>query len=442
MAVKLTPNRSWTRRCLGLAIGVALAVFTVSAPAQAVQVGVAACDITPDVKKYQVPMAGYGARGGKPSTGVHDAIAAKVLYFLDGDTRMALVTTDLRSVTPELKNQILAKAEGSGLTRENLLVCASHNHSGPSIFAEKFWQLQFGTYDPAIVEEMSTKIAEAIGRAQASLFEAKIGRAQTMLDGFTRNRRWEYDQPAREAAGETPAVHPRLWVMRVDDASGKTRAILVNFPTHPTILGADNMDISSEWPGVLQRKLEAEFPGAIALYTNGAEGDQAPAGAQGENAFAKAEDFGTRLAGRAAELAKSAEPKAEFAIGFHHEDAPLGEPTFSEAAQKGQYSFMLPMALEALPRHAEMQVLRIGDIALAGLPGEPICEVGLAAEAALREAGVPEPITIGLANDYIGYILNAKEYAHGGYEVDQRSYYGPTLGDRITEFAGTLISEK
>lgn len=410
--------------------------------ADAVRVGVATCDITPDVTKYDVPMAGYGARGGRPSTGVHDPISAKVLYFEDGDTRMALVTTDLRSVTPDLKNQIIAKADGSGLTRQNLLVCASHNHSGPSIYAEKFWRIQFGVYDPAIVEEMSDRIAEAIGRARGAMFEAQVGHAKATIEGFTRNRRWEYDQAAREAAGETPAVNPRLWVLRIDDDAGNIRAVLVNFATHPTILGADNFEISAEWPGVLQRRLETALPGAIALYTNGAEGDQSPAGAQGADDFAKVEDFGSRLASAAAELARTVTTQPDATIAYHHVDAPLGEPAFSEAARNGPYAFMEPMALEALPRHAELQVLRIGDAALAGLPGEPICEVGLAAEAALRDAGVAEPITVGLANDYIGYILNAKEYAHGGYEVDQRSYYGPTLGERIAELSHKLLNNR
>jgi len=239
---------------------------------------VAACDITPDVHRYVVPMAGYGARNGKPSTGVHDPLHAKVLYFENGATRVAIVTTDLRSITPELKNQVLEKAKGSGLTRENLLICAAHDHSGPSMYAEKFWQLQFGTYDPDIVKAMSDRIAGAIAEARAGLFDARIGDAEVTVEGFTHNRRWEYDQAAREAAGETPQTNPRLFVLRVDDAKGQPRAILVNFATHPTILGADNFQISAEWPGALQRHIEAEFPNAIALFSNGAEGVRDPRG--------------------------------------------------------------------------------------------------------------------------------------------------------------------
>src|SRR6185369_13399469 len=83
-----------------------LAVFTSSA----LDVGVASCDITPDVQTHKVPLAGYGARKGKPSTGVHDPLHAKVLLLRDGKKMIGLVTCDLRSVTPLLKQQALQKA--------------------------------------------------------------------------------------------------------------------------------------------------------------------------------------------------------------------------------------------------------------------------------------------------------------------------------------------
>ena len=120
-------------------------------------------------------------------------------------------------------------------------------------------------------------------------------------------------------------------------------------------------------------------------------------------------------------------------IAYAYTEAVLGEPVFTEAAKTGRYAFMHPMALEALPRTAALQQFRLGSAVFAGLPGEPIAEVGQATEAKLRELGAEYAVTIGLANDYIGYILNAKEYAHGGYEVDSRSYYGPGLGDFIAE---------
>ena len=80
--------------------------------------------------------------------------------------------------------------------------------------------------------------------------------------------------------------------------------------------------------------------------------------------------------------------------------------------------------------------LQIGDTALAGLPGEPICEVGLETQKKVAAAGFKNVLTIGLANDYLGYIVNEKEYPHAGYEVDSRSYYGPGLGSFLASKAG------
>jgi len=414
---------------------VLVACVLVGPLAGALEVGIARCDITPDVAAYKVPMAGYGARMGRPSEGVHDPLQAKVLVFRDGDTTMALVTADVRSCTSGFKTQIVEKA-GAPFTHDTVLVCASHIHSGPSMYPERFWQLQFGTYDPAIVQIMSTAVAEAIREAAEGAAPAKVGFGQARVEGFTRNRRWEYDTAAREAASETPAMHPVLGVLRVDGLDGACRALLVHFASHPTILGADNMLLSAGWPGVLQRELEEAFPGAMALYCNGAQGDQAPAGAQGADGFARIEDYGARLAQEAARVARDVTTRADAPVACARVLPELPSLVFSEAAQKGRYAHMAEAALEALPRQAEIQVFGVGDLALVGLPGEPLCEVGLATERAARAAGFANAVAVGLANNYIGYLVDEKEYAHGGYEVDARSYYGPGLGALIAEHAG------
>ena len=80
-----------------------LACVFATASSRALEVGAASCDITPDVTGHKVPLAGYGARKGQPSTGIHDPLHAKVLFLREGKKSMALVTCDLRSVTPLLK---------------------------------------------------------------------------------------------------------------------------------------------------------------------------------------------------------------------------------------------------------------------------------------------------------------------------------------------------
>lgn len=417
-----------------------LLVITLMAPfAHALDAGTGVADITPDVKAFKVPLAGYGARMGKPSSGVHDPLHAKVLYLRDASIRLALITCDLRSITPELKSQVAEKTADLGLTADTLFLCASHTHDGPSMYPEKFWQLQFGVYDPKIVDMMSTNIAKALHVAASNAAPAKIGCGEGAIEGFTNNRRREYDLAKRQAQGETPLVSSRLWAMRVDGMDGTPRAILVNFASHPTLLDADNMLISAEWPGVLQEHLEKSFPGAVAMFTNGGEGDQSPKGAKGADAFEQVRDYGTRLAEAARPIIAGIQSSENVAIGIQRAKPALPALTFPEAAKK-RYGDFLEAATADLPKNAEIQILKIGDTGLVGLPGEPLLEVGNAVEKAVVENGYPKSVAIGLANDYIGYLVNEKEYAHGGYEVESRSYYGPGLGAFLAEQAGKFAA--
>jgi len=406
--------------------------------AAAVTAGAATADITPDTAKYRVPMAGYGARMGKPSTGVHDPLYAKVLVLRDGGRLLGIVTCDLRSVTPELKGLVVEKAAGHGFTLENVFMSASHTHSGPSLFPERFWQMQFGKYDPAIVETMSGAIAEALVKAAENAVPVKAAFAETAAPGFTRNRRWGYDTEARAAAGESPLIDESMWLMRLDKEDGSTLAVLSHFATHPTILGADNMQLSAGWPGVFQREMEKAFPGAVALYMNGAQGDQAPAGAQGDDAFARIEDFGTRLAAIAADAAKHLEPAEELKFSVAHENIALPDFHFPQEAEK-RYAKYLEAAIEALPRKVELQAIQLGDTVLVGLPGEPLLVAGREVRNSVK--GFGRVLTVGLANNYIGYIVNEAEWNHGGYEVESRSYYGPGLAKYLAEKAAAVVGE-
>src|SRR5204862_4926269 len=79
----------------------------------------------------------------------------------------------------------------------------------------------------------------------------------------------------RRAGG---AVHDtNLTVTRLDTAEGRPLAVLVNWTAHPTFMDAEDMLFSGDWPGHLQRTVEAlAGQGVTAMYYNGAEGDQSP----------------------------------------------------------------------------------------------------------------------------------------------------------------------
>jgi neutral ceramidase len=61
-----------------------------------------------------------------------------------------------------------------------------------------------------------------------------------------------------------------------------------------------------------------------------------------------------------------------------------------------------------------VQCIRIGEMAIVALPGEPFCETGLAIKA---RSPFRTTLLVGMANDYAGYLPTEEQHALGGYET-------------------------
>lgn len=107
-----------------------IAVATVTpceSQADELQAGVATIDITPPIG-YR--MSGYFYE--RPSTGIHDPLQAKALVLLKGETKVAWVFCDLVGIAPTDSSPARAMASNrTGIPRENILVAATHSHTGP-----------------------------------------------------------------------------------------------------------------------------------------------------------------------------------------------------------------------------------------------------------------------------------------------------------------------
>jgi len=72
--------------------------------------------------------------------------------------------------------------------------------------------------------------------------------------------------------------------------------------------------------------------------------------------------------------------------------------------------------MDELPRDTEtmVQAMRIGDLAMVGLPGEFFVEYGLSIK---RQSPFSRTMTVELANDWIGYVPTDRGLDEGGYET-------------------------
>lgn len=65
--------------------------------------------------------------------GIKDELYAKVLVLFDGNTKIVLVTTDLAGVDNNFTKKIrTAVEEKTDINGNNIMISASHTHSGPA----------------------------------------------------------------------------------------------------------------------------------------------------------------------------------------------------------------------------------------------------------------------------------------------------------------------
>lgn len=408
------------------------------ATAAELQAGIARVDLTPPLS-MKAPLGGYGMRMNRPAEGVHDRIFAKALVLSDGTRKFALVTADLLGFAPPVKPAIVERLASHRWSAEQIMLLPSHSHTAIEMNAlnpsNVFNIPQIGIHDPALYEFTLNNLVGVIQRAEQSLQPVSIGTASKQIPGWNRNR--------RHRGGVTDN---ELTVTRIDTASGKPLAMLVNFTAHPTFMSEQEMLFSGDWPGHLQRTIEAAVgQGVTAMYYNGAQGDQAPESRpdSGESRWEKSERFGTDLGLLVAELYRTIPTERDVAFNYHSQPIELPEkrwhPDFMSTGGK-EYGLSEDIMEELLskmsPDKTTCGSLRLGDLVIVGIPGEMAAGLGLQIKTEAKAiTGARHSAIGGLANEWISYILTADDYTQGGGYEASVSFYGPDLGERIVQGA-------
>lgn len=377
---------------------VLLLLLTGSVSARELTAGVARIEITPPVG---YPMGGYAARQG-PSIGVHDPLFATVLLLRADDTSVAMVSCDLRSFPSE---RVVKEARARKLA-DHVLLAVTHNHSGPMTWEDQSWPSR----DQSWFVETEQKILRAIEEAAKKMFPARMATGFGAIYLGHNRRKLEADGKVtmlwRNAEKlPTSPLDPTLGVIRVDDNTGKPRAVLVNYACHAVVLGPDNRMLSADYPGYLARRIEQEFPDALCLFTQGGAGDINPyldKQPVNQNGFGEAEKMGRALADEAIKVARRMKPPAN------------ANATIRAAAE----------VLEFRDRWDATKTLRAGlttlllnnDLAIATLPGEPFVDLQIA----LRDKSEVRNTmlfgyTYSAGGEWIGYIPTIQAAAEGGY---------------------------
>jgi neutral ceramidase len=173
--------------------------------------GVAKVDITPDV--------GGGLLISGHTRTVHevrDPLRAGVLVLDNGEAKAALVTMDTIGAWDDMVKLAREEIEEeTGVPAANILIAASHNHSGPAFEADSKWG-----------RELISKLGTAAKQASDSLRPVTIGYGEDKI-GFGINRRKVIDGRAVFRLNPDGPNDPRVKVLRFDDGQSLTPVAVI-----------------------------------------------------------------------------------------------------------------------------------------------------------------------------------------------------------------------
>lgn len=362
------------------------------------QAGVAKIDITPP---KGTPLAGYSDRTGKVSLGVNDSLYAKCLVLSDGEEKIVIITADMFYLRNSLYYDLCREVENkTGIKKENIIFAVSHSHSSSgAIFKEMAFIA--GRYNPKIYKLTLDRLVKLVITANKNLREAKFAAGSGKVENCTTNRR----------LGGT-LIDPEVGVIRIDDAkTNKCMAVLFNYATHPTVLGGGNLLFSADWPGYAQRAIERVKEGAIALYANGAQGDQGPGSPGGKSDFERCERIGNTIAGEVLKVMENLSTAEKVKIKIVSSKI-LVNPKISD--------------------YTEIKAISLNDTLLLTIPGEAFSYYGLKFKEEGKKRGFKNVYYLGLACGGIGYIMSKEDYMKHEYE-SLLSLYGIELGPFMEE---------
>ena len=358
-----------------------------------IRAAVASVDITPPVGYY---LGGYGART-EPSNAVRDPLHGRVLLLDNGRVRLAIITLDLLGLKWETTQEVRrAVSAAAGVAAENILVSYSHTYSGPDT----------RRYD-AYLTLVAEKLAGAALVAGRHLAPAQVIYAEDTIDFSTNRRRRDAEGVMRMWPNLAGPVDRRVRVLRFDTEDCKPLALLFHAVCHANALSSPNLAISADFPGVAQDFVANALPGCTPMFVQGCTGDIRP-NLPAEEGFRSASEDDLRWCGYS--LGAAAVRSA----------ARAGVPEHRTAGALGGELGAAETVLSLPNRNGEatlypVQALRLGDLLLVALAGEPTLSFATQLEERLK--GWRQVLVAGYSNAMVGYIAAASMYPEGGYEV-------------------------
>jgi hypothetical protein len=408
-----------------------LIFFIVQANAQSFKAGASVRKITPE---KLLPISGGMGEPVMP-TGMKGDLFARALVLEKGNTRVAIVNIDNLGWPAYLGDR--SRKLIKGVAPENVLIGVTHTHSAPDAYG--FPDEKGNTAaDLAYLDWCVKQVADAVNEAVAKLEPASLKTAVSEAKG-----KIAYNYYAPELYDHRMGVIQAIATTGTNQ--GKPLATLVNYATHPEILGTGRKTLSPDLCGPLYDRI-AEKGGGIALFMNSAQGGMVTADTRLEdgkeaNDWNECIRIGNLMADEALRIIEPSPVQqnpelycASKVIEFPIDSKIMqyvfkNSPLVDAAAKSGDFSKI----------STRINLLNIGQAQVITVPGEALPNIGFYVK---RHMKTSQPFLFGLTNDAFGYMLTKEDFgSFKRYDYISRTSLGEMTGEIYETAALKFIEE-
>lgn len=377
----------------------------------------------------KMPLAGFGARKGAPATGIHDSVFVKAAALKVENKLVVLIGADLLIMPPNITDSVMKILAKNGIKREEVFLSASHTHSSLGAWGPGFVGKEFsGEFNASVEKWLTLKISEAVLLAVTDLKPANVATGNFNAANYTRNR----------LIGELGTKNDDFSYIIIQQNEGK-KAVIGSFSAHSTTMGSKNFEISGDYPGYWQRKMEnTGFD--CAIFMAGAMGSQTHSG-EGEG-FEKPRFIGESLADSTVVHLQNQILNDTVVFSSLTLNLNLPEYHFRLTTTKN-LSTSLSRKLMPEPENAVLQAFRLCNFIWVTTPADFSGEFALQLKNTLAAQGFDANVS-SFNGSYVGYIIPGRYFYMDEYEPKTMGMFGPNMGDYtfdlINQMTGILLN--
>lgn len=393
---------------------------------------------------------------------------ARAVVIDNGKEKVAMLALDMLGLDKHISGGIIDRVnEFTGIKKENILVCATHLHTGAPIR-----ELAFLKPDKAYVEMMIRLAADSVTLANKRLKPVTAKYAKGYVDSisFVRNYNMKdgtvQTNPGRknpDIVSPCTEIDPDVPVLAFYDMADKPIGAIIAFACHQDCLTGDKTAYSTDFAGIMDKELKKEYGSEfISVFFEGTCGNinHYDVNADEDEDLEHHRKMGRILATEIKSVLPKAKEIKDDEIKIKKEYITLKRKLFSnEELEKAKeflkecegkefefeslnpqsdfmrfhnaHNVISYMENKSKIRDVALCTLKIGDFILYAYPGEIFVQFGKEIK---KNAPSEKNMVVELAYEAIGYIPTKDLFMPTVYESNLPAcMFEPESGDEMTE---------